>query len=329
MDGEIGSRLLNTNPSRFEELAGAIATAYSYYEEGMGLEKLLSDFQHLYHRALDQPPCYSEINEITGQSLSSGDRLAGQTAWMLQKVESLRVYGVHSMLWHEVDKVYTAPLLDQMGIALGVPSRLTQEDLKHMADDKKALVDVVGVKGGESIWIVQSIGSKRIVDSAVSRGAYGSRTLFKSRVFNDPILNGQSLKSLVLASYFMRKAFPDVQVLTLCMVLHPANPDFELYQVDATGSAPTTMKLEERMIRKNSIDFTDELRENLEALLTLPAKLDNDLFRGLPPLPWWPDSRHSCLHGEAATRIRTSTRLERTRSDADLQGRLRLHNHPR
>jgi len=42
------------------------------------------------------------------------------------------------------------------------------------------------------------------------------------------------------------------------------------------------MKLEERMIRKNSIDFTDELRENLEALLTLPAKLDNDLFRGLP-----------------------------------------------
>ncbi len=127
----------------------------------------------------------------------------------------------------------------------------------------------------------------------------------------------------------MRKAFPDVQVLTLCMVLHPANPDFELYQVHATGSATTTMKLEERMIRKNSIDFTDELRENLEALLTLPAKLDNDLFRGLPPLPWWPDSRHSCLHGEAATRIRTSTRLERTRSDADLQGRLRLHNHPR
>ncbi len=36
-----------------------------------------------------------------------------------------------------------------MGIALGVPSRLTEEDLKHMADDKKALVDVVGVKGGD------------------------------------------------------------------------------------------------------------------------------------------------------------------------------------
>jgi hypothetical protein len=283
LDGEAGSRLLNTNPSRFEELAGVIATATAYYEEGRGMEKLFDDFQHLYRRALDQPPCYSEINEITGQSLSAGDRMAGQTAWMLQKIESLRVYGVHSMLWHEVDKVYTAPLIDQMAVALGIPSRLTQEDLKHMADDKKALVGVVGVKGGNSIWIVQSIGSRQIVDSAVSRGTYRSTSLFKSRVFNDPVLDGQSLKSLSLASYFMRKAFPDVQVLTLCMVLHPTTPDFELYQVDVAAGDLTSMKLQERMIRKNSIDFADELRESLEALMTLPEKLDNDLFQGLPP----------------------------------------------
>ena len=116
MDGELGNRVLNTNPSRFEELAGVIATAYAYYEEGNGLERLHSDFVHLYRRALDQPPSYSEINEITGQSLSSGDRMAGQMAWMLQKIEDLRIYGVHSMLWHEVDKVFTAPLLDQVGI---------------------------------------------------------------------------------------------------------------------------------------------------------------------------------------------------------------------
>ncbi len=283
MDGETGGRLQNTKPTRFEELAGVNATAYAYHDEGRAMHKLLDDFQHLYRRALDQPPCYNEINEITGQSLTSGDRMAGQTAWMLQKMEGLRVYGVHSMLWHEVDKVYSAPLIDQMGLALGIPSRLTQEDLKRMADDKKALVDVVGVKGGKSIWIVQSIGSRRIVDSAVSRGTYGSNRLFKSRVFNDPPLDGQSLKSLGLASYFMRKAFPDVQVLTLCMVLHPANPDFELYQVDVTRNTPASIKLEDQMIRKNSIDFADDLRENFEALLTLPAKLDNDLFRGLPP----------------------------------------------
>lgn len=170
-----------------------------------------------------------------------------------------------------------------MGLALGLVSRLTQEDLKRMADDEKALVDVVGVKGGESIWIVQSIDARQVVDSAMSRSAYGANRLFKSRVFNDPVLRGQSLKSLGLASYFMRKAFPDVPVMTLCMVLHPTTPDFELYQVDVTGRTPDTIKLEESMIRKNSIDFADDLRENLESLLTLPAKLDNDLFRGLPP----------------------------------------------
>jgi len=81
----------------------------------------------------------------------------------------------------------------------------------------------------------------------------------------------------------MRKAFPGVPVLTLCMVLHSTKPDFELYQVDVSGSTPSSVKLEARMIRKNSIDFTDELRENLEALLTLPEKLDNELFQGLPP----------------------------------------------
>jgi len=98
MDDEVGSRLLNTNPSRFEELAGVIATAYAYLEEDNGLVRMLTDFQHIYRRALDQPPCYSEINEITGQSLSSGDRMAGQSAWMLQKMEGMRIYGVHSML---------------------------------------------------------------------------------------------------------------------------------------------------------------------------------------------------------------------------------------
>lgn len=66
MDGETAGRLLNSNPSRFEELAGVIATAYAYLEEGRAMGKLLEDFEHLYRRALDQPPCYNEINEITG-----------------------------------------------------------------------------------------------------------------------------------------------------------------------------------------------------------------------------------------------------------------------
>jgi hypothetical protein len=152
-----------------------------------------------------------------------------------------------------------------------------------MSGDKKARVDVVGLKGGDAIWIVQSISVRQTVDSALSRGTARAKELFKSRIFQDPILKGQSLKSLGLASHFMKKAFPCVNVHTLCMVLHPTKPDFELYQVDLSSGSLNDLKLEEPKIRTNSIDFADELSENLEALLTLPTKLDNDLFRGLPP----------------------------------------------
>jgi hypothetical protein len=152
-----------------------------------------------------------------------------------------------------------------------------------MAREKKATIDVVGLKGGDSIWIVQTIGSKKVIDSAVTRGTVGFAKLFKSRVFNDPVLDGERLKSMGLSSYFMRKAFPDFRVMTLCMVLHPTKPDFELYQVELANGEATAVKLEEVMIRKNSIDFSDSLRDNWEALLTLPQKLANDLFAGIPP----------------------------------------------
>jgi hypothetical protein len=280
MSDDLVHRLVDANPSRFEELAGVIATAHAYLEEGNGLTRLYDDFQHIYRRALDQPPCYTEVNEITGQSLTSGDRMAGQCAWMLQNIEQLRIYGVHSQLWHEVNGIHKAPLLDQIGDALGMPSQLTREDIRRMAEDKKSLVDVVGMKGGDSIWIVQTIRCDRIVDSAITRG---SAMLFKSRVFDDPTLDGQPLKSLSNASYFMRRAFPGVTVATLCMALHPTKPDFELYQVDIPEGEPRAVLLEEWMVRKNSIDYADVLREDWEALLTLPQKLDNDLFRGLPP----------------------------------------------
>ncbi len=280
---DFGDQAINTNAAHFEELAGAIAIAYDYLSRGVELSSLVDDFQHLYRTALDSPPCYYEINEITGQSLAAADRMAGQTAWMLQRIENLRIYGVHSMLWHEVDNVYSAPLLDQMGTALGVESQLTRDDLREMSGDKKAVVDVVGLKGDDAIWIVQTISESKAIDSAISRAVSQSGRLSKSIIFKDPVLKGQSLKTLELTSRFMQKAFPEVKVQTLCMALHPKKPDFELYQVDIAGSSTGVIKLEEAMVRKNAIDYADEISENFDALLTLPVKLDNDLFRGLPP----------------------------------------------
>ncbi len=226
---------------------------------------------------------YDEVNELTGQSLSSGDRMAGKAAWMLQNLENLQIYGVHSLLWHEVHGVYSAPLLEQMGRAFNVESRLPSEDLRHMAGDKKALTDVVGVKGGKDIWIVQAMSKRQTLDSAISRTRGGSNSLFKSRVFKDPVLDGQPLKTLIKTQYIMRRAFPDVPVYTLCLVMHPKTPDFELYQVALPAKEAERIVLTDAMIRKNSIDYADKLTEDFWALLSLPHKLDNDLFRGLPP----------------------------------------------
>ncbi len=50
---------VNANPSRFEELAGVLASAFAYLRDYDNLEKLVEDFEHLYHRALSQPPCYT------------------------------------------------------------------------------------------------------------------------------------------------------------------------------------------------------------------------------------------------------------------------------
>lgn len=283
MARDLSLSTVNTNPSRFEELAGVLASAAAYLRDYDNLDKLVDDFQHLYRRALSQPPCYAEVNELTGQSLSSGDRMAGKAAWMLQNLESLQVYGVHSLLWHEVHGVYSAPLLEQMGRAFGVESRLSPEDLRHMGGDKKALIDVVGVKNGEAIWIVQALSKRKTLDSAISRTKGGSNFLFKSRVFKDPVLEGQPLKTLIKADYMMRRAFPDVPVYTLCLVMHPTTPDFESYQVALPAEAAERLVLTNAMIRTNSIDHADKLKEDTWALLSLPQKLDNDLFRGLPP----------------------------------------------
>jgi hypothetical protein len=59
MAGDHGSRLLNTDPSRFEELAGVIAAAYASYKEGRGLETRQVGFGSIDTQALDPLPCYT------------------------------------------------------------------------------------------------------------------------------------------------------------------------------------------------------------------------------------------------------------------------------
>lgn len=273
---------INTNPSMFEELAQALASAIAYMRDRNSLQELQENFEHLYRRALRQPPCYNEVNELTGQCLNAGDRLAGRAAWMLVNVSQLRVYGVHSLLWNEVHGQFSSPLLDQMALALGRESQVSAGDLRHMSSDKKALIDVVGIRGDE-IWIVQTISKEKLIDSALAPSDYPSRNLIKMRVFHDPVLRGQSLRTLYKSAYMMRKAFPDVRVQALCLVQHATGPDFELYRVDVPKDEPDRVKLTEPLIVASSIDFSEKIQEDHDALLALPQKLDSHLFVGLPP----------------------------------------------
>jgi hypothetical protein len=279
------TQLLNTNPSQFGELAEALTTIIAYQRDTR-LGGMMEDFEHLYRRALDQPPSYREVNELTGQTLKAGDRMAGQAAWLLLNTEQLQVYGVHSLLWHEVASEYSSPLLDQMAKALRVKSQVTNEELRTLAGERtaeKSLIDVVGLKNGNEIWIVQTLPKRRFIESVMSRGRHGSRRLFTPRVFHDPILSGQRLKALLKSARLMRMAFPSVPLHAFCLVQHPRTPDFELYRVDESVEDSQRILLEESRIHVNSFDYADSLFENPEALQTLPAKLGNDLFLGLPP----------------------------------------------
>ncbi|MBY0526597.1 MAG: hypothetical protein K2R98_24590 [Gemmataceae bacterium] len=198
-----------------------------------------------------------------------------------RNIEKLKVYGVHSLLWHQVKKVYAAPLINQLSRVFKIDSQLSDGDLQRLGSDA-SLIDVVGVREDE-IWIVQTLWEKRLIDSATTNRQFGIRSLFKMRVFNDPSLAGESLATLTRAEFIMRKAFPDVPVRTLCLVMHPEKPDFELHHVAIPKIPATEIVLGEETVRKTSLMFEEQIQQDHESLWTMPERLDDRLFRGLPP----------------------------------------------
>jgi len=193
----------------------------------------------------------------------------------------MKIYGVHSLLWHLTKKIYSAPLINQLARALNIVSHLSDVDLQRLGSDP-SLIDVVGVKDDE-IWLVQTLWDKRLIDSATTSRQFGVRSLFKMRVFNDPVLTGDSLATLTRAEFVMRKAFPDFPVRTLGLVMHPEKPDCELHHVEIPKIAAAQIVLGEETARKTSLLFEEQIQNDHEALWTMPERLDDELFRGLPP----------------------------------------------
>jgi hypothetical protein len=269
---------LNTNPLAFEELVTSLASLTAYAQAG-DMAVPVDEFQRLYAQALRQPANYTEITELTGEALSPGDRRAGRAAWLLMNVESLKVYGVHSLVWHKKKKRYSAPIVDQLSRVLKTQPRLSDKDRKHLGIETIPL-DVVGIKEGE-IWVVQGLHEKVRVDSAVT-GARQPR-LFRGSVFEDVVLDGENLIILQSACDLMQHAFPDIPCHPYALVIHPQQPDFELYHVDLRQKSNGAVTLEGSRIKTNSVDHEERLRQDHDSLWALAHRFDDDLFRGLPP----------------------------------------------
>lgn len=272
---------VNTNPLAFEELATSLSSLAGYINDGKGdLDRPIKDFVARFTQALRQPASYSEVTELTGQSMNCSDMRAGRAAWLLQRIERLDVYAVHSQLWHLRSNRFSSPLVHQVSRVLGQSSALSEDDL-HNFGGEASLIDVLGLKDG-AIWVVQTATSDELVDSAVSHAHRRTDRLYRGPVFNGASLEGDSLATLRRACHLFRQAFPGVEVVPMVLVTHRVLPDFELYAVSLHGSRPSVSLCEKR-IRRNSLDFEDELSHDHEILWTLPQRLSNRVFKGVPP----------------------------------------------
>jgi hypothetical protein len=269
---------INTNPMVFEEIATSLATLGSFARGDVG--EPIERMEHLYRRALQSPPNYEEITSITGHNMATHDRECGRAAWLLLNIEGLDIQGVHTLVWHKVDRKYSAPILEQIARATGRTCALSKEDFQKLGSDN-ATIDVVALKG-DAICLVQVVTRKDVAESALNRPPKNGQ-LFRSQVYVNATIEGKELSGLVAAEKQMRLAFPDAELRTMVLVVHPKLPDFELYQIELPQRTPTKLLLEPHTIRRNSIDVADDLRDDPDALYTLPQPLDNELFKGMPP----------------------------------------------
>jgi hypothetical protein len=65
--------------------------------------------------------------------------------------------------------------------------------------------------------------------------------------------------------------------------LHPEKPDFELHDVPMPKNRVDRIPLTRETRRSHSLDFEERIQADHESLWRLPGRLDDELFRGLPP----------------------------------------------
>lgn len=240
----------------------------------------------LYSQALKQPISHAEITELTGNNLSATDIRASKAAWLLMKIEDLKILGVHSRLWHRKGEKFSVPLLDQLSISLNIDCPVNNEKLQKMGytyshtGNNQSMIDVVGVKNSE-IYVVHTVHNKNICGASVT-GAFNSQSMFRDIVFDNIILNEDILSTLHNTQDVFKVSFHR-PINTMVLVMHPTLPDFELYKIDLMKHRNSHFKLNAGDIVRNSWDYQEELGRDHEALWMMPERFDDELFRGVPP----------------------------------------------
>lgn len=248
---------------------------------------MADDFEHCFQRALHQPPSYREVTELAGQGGNASDFRAGYAAWLLNNIiDDLQIFGVHSKVLHFQDKTYFIPLFSQIELALGLESKISDGDLQLFGHGKNiSNLDVLGVKN-HSVWLVQTVWGNELVDSAVDPDKKPSqRTFLGSPIFRETKLKGKKLETLYITYDLIRRAFPEIDIFPFALVMDRRLPDFELYglEIPSRRRRRREVIILREYMRTNSIDYIDRLKENHDSLLMLRERVDNELFKGIPP----------------------------------------------
>ena len=278
---KVRARSINTKPLQFEEFATSMASLAGYMQDGeSGFDFALDRLDQLFTKARKQPLGYRDVTDLTDQSQNSIDERAGRAAWLLQHTFGLKVFGVHSLVCHNVGGRLQAPLIQQLAIALNTSARLSTERLQSIGRVDEWL-DVVGIKDG-TICLIKVISDKCMIDSATKHSSL-SHGAFRSRVFADRVLDEDSVATIRTARDLVYEAFPSHEVSSLVLVTHPDLPDFELYQLNLNSDV-NPMTIGDAEVVRNSIEFADKIAEAHDLLLSFAERHDGDsLFRGIPP----------------------------------------------
>lgn len=265
---------INVNPLYFDDLANSLANLSSYFgENGADIGVIYKDYKRLFNQAMETPPNYHEVTELTGEGNQANDRNPGRGAWLFKNLFNHDIQAVHS----EIGISLLRFIARKVGCEIAVPLDDLQETIRSLNKTKKRSpkLGILGIKGDE-VFVTQATPC-----GSLSKKADG---LFPTRLFDDPTLKDTALRALHIGLWTVRTAFPALKVTPWVLVTHKEQPrHFEIHSPRVNRKIPESIRLTEETLVDTSINYQDMIDADEDKLWQLPRQLQNPLFKGLPP----------------------------------------------